>query len=146
MIELSQQEYEKYRRKGQKTNEGYIFTNPKNKKKIIKVIEPRTNSQNYLKNKIYTIGALIQSYDYLHDLHMAIPEEGVIIDYDARGYSTQRIKGEELLFSLTNPNIPLETKIDYFKRTLIIYVTKSVLLFLYSLYCFFSNPLYCIIY
>lgn len=116
MIELTQKEYEKYRKKGQKTNEGYVFLNPKNKKKIIKVIESRPNSPKYLGNKIYTIGSLIRNYDYLHELNIAMPEEGVIIENEPRGYSAQVIKGEELLFYLSNTDVPIDMKISSLKQ------------------------------
>lgn len=116
MINLTAREYEKYRRKGIRTNEGYIFPNPKNKSQIIKAIEPQPRVPEYLEIKEYTIKLLLNNADYLRDLNIANPEEDVRIDMIPRAYSAARIKGMDLADELSHPNTSLESKIDYLKQ------------------------------
>ncbi|MBQ2873483.1 MAG: hypothetical protein IJE89_05745 [Bacilli bacterium] len=116
MIELTQKEYEKYRKKGIRTNEGYIFPNPKDKKKIIKVIEPVPTIPKYLEIKKHTIELLLENKDYFGKLNIAYPCEPVTIDTEQRAYVANKIKGIELSRAVIDPNITLETKISYFKQ------------------------------
>lgn len=116
MIEYTSKDYEKHRRKGIKTNEGYVFINPKSRKKIIKVIESKTYAPEYLEMKKHTIDLLLANKEYLRELKIAIPEEGVYIDHTLRGYQASYIKGEVLSFILTDKNIPIEIKIDCLKQ------------------------------
>lgn len=116
MINLTNKEYEKQRRKGIKTNEGYIYINPKDKKKIIKVIEPDLYVPEYIDIKKHTIELLLNNKDYLNKLKIAIPEEGVSIEGIQRGYSTKYIKGTILSCILENNSIPIDTRIDCLKQ------------------------------
>lgn len=116
MIELTSKVYEKQRRKGIKSNEGYLYVNPRNKKKMIKIIEPRASVPEYLEMKQYTIKLLLDNQDYLKELKIAIPEEGVSIDHIQRGYQTSYIKGTPLSIVLDNPNIPLDIKLSCLKQ------------------------------
>jgi len=116
MIELTSKVYEKQRRKGIKTNEGYVYVNPKNKKKIIKVFELNTHAPEYLKMKQHTIKLLLDNQDYLRELKIAIPEEGVTIDKISRGYQASNIKGTLLSYILDDQNIPVDKKISCLKQ------------------------------
>lgn len=116
MIELMIKEYEKYRKKGIRTNEGYIFPSPKDKKKIIKAIEPVPGIDKYLEIKKYTIKLLLENTDYFNRLNIAYPEELVVINKEARAYQARKIKGIDLSVALIHSNISLETKISYLKQ------------------------------
>ena len=114
MIELTTKNYEKQRKKGIKSNEGYIFPKKNEKSKIIKVIEP--NSNEYLKMKQHTINLLLENSVYLQELKIAIPEEGVKIDNILRGYKATNIKGTPLSHILNDPNVSIDTKISCLKQ------------------------------
>lgn len=116
MIELTQKEYEKQRRKGIRTNEGFIYSNPKDKKQIIKVIEPKTNSKEYLEIKKHTIKLLLENAKYLEELKIAIPKEGISIDGILRGYTATNIKGNVLYFVLNDPTVSFEIKLSCIKQ------------------------------
>lgn len=120
MINLTTKDYEKKRRKGLKTNEGYIFENPKNRKKIIKVIEPDPKVPKYIEIKKYTIKLLLDNFDYLKELEwITIPEEGVSIDGIARGYLTTSLglqKGKLLSCVLRDESISIDDKISCLKQ------------------------------
>lgn len=116
MIELTQKEYEKQRKKGLRTNEGFIYRNPKDKKKIIKVIEPKADSKEYLEIKKYTIKLLLENASFLEGLKIAIPKEGINIDGVLRGYTSNNIKGKNLYFILNDPTISFDVKLSCIKQ------------------------------
>ena len=116
MIEIKNKIYEKQRKKGIKSNEGYIYQQKNNKNKIIKIIEPRYNSPEYLKIKQHTIKLLLDNKSYLEELPIAIPEEGIKIDGILRGYQTKYIKGTPLSYILHDQNISIEHKISCLKQ------------------------------
>lgn len=120
MINLTTKEFEKRRKKGLKTNEGYIFEEHKNHKKIIKIIEPDPRVPQYIEIKKHTISLLLENKDYLKELpQITIPEEGVSIDGVQRGYITTNLglkKGKLLSSVLRDESISIDIKISYLKQ------------------------------
>ena len=91
MIELTNKVYEKQRRKGIKSNEGYVYQYPKDKKKIMKVIDTDAHSLEYLKMKQYTIKLLLDNNLDLSMLQIAVPKDGIKID----GVLRELLKADE---------------------------------------------------
>lgn len=116
MIDLTSRIYEKHRRKGMKTNEGYVYVNPRNRKQIIKVIEPTATIPGYIDIKKYTIKLLLENKEYFRELKIAYPEESVRIDMIPRAYAAKNIEGLNLESALSHPTTALGTKIDYLKQ------------------------------
>lgn len=116
MMNLTKKEYEKQRRKGHKTNEGYVYENPKNRKEIIKVIEPIEKIPEYLSMKQHTIKLLLENQDYFSKLKIAYPKEEVRVDDILRGYTASNIRGMELACALSHSSISLDNKIEYLKQ------------------------------
>ena len=114
MIELTNKIYEKQRKKGIKSNEGYVYQKKNDRKKIIKVFE--TNSLEYLKMKQYTLGLLLENKLELQNLKIAIPEDGVKIDGVLRGYQAKYIKGSPLSYVLYDTGVSLDMKISCLKQ------------------------------
>ena len=116
MIDLTLKDYIKQRKKGNRTNEGYIYGHPKNKQKIIKVIEPKDNDPEYIKIKKLTIKRLLENYEYIKELPIAFPEEGVSIEKEQRGFVATNIKGIELHCALLSKDFTIDNKIDWLKQ------------------------------
>lgn len=115
MINLTRKQYE--RLKVQNTtidaNEGYLFREPDNPNKMIKIISVLPSNKEYLEMKIHTINCLIKNRNIIGDIHIAIPEDSVAIDSKLRGCKEPLIEGMTLRSALDDYKIPLDTRINY---------------------------------
>lgn len=116
MVNLTKEEYQTMKKRGFRTNESYIYQNPKNRNKIIKIIKNFKDDPDFIHIKMHTINLLLESKDILKRINVAIPEEIVKIDGVDSGFEARRIKGPNLDLILADPQIKIETKIDYIKQ------------------------------
>lgn len=116
MINYTKEEYQVMKKRGFRTNESYICTNPKDKNRIIKIIKRFKDDKEFFSIKMYTIKLLLENKDILRRLNVAIPEKLVRIDGIDSGFEARKIHGPTLDVVLASPEITIETKIDYLRQ------------------------------
>lgn len=118
MINLTKEEYNKRIKNSIISNENYLFTNPKNKKEIIKINNIDIINLKYNENKQYTIKLLVDNYEYLQELdRIIIPKEIVSIDLIPSGYTMKYLKKSRVLKDVLNDQkITIDSKISYLKQ------------------------------
>ena len=91
MINYTKEEYRELRKKGIKTNESLIFTNPQNKKRISKIIKRFKDDPEFFLIKMHTIRLLLENKDILSGLNIALPEKLIQIEGVDSGFETKKI-------------------------------------------------------
>lgn len=113
---LTKKEYEDLKKIAYTTDEGYLFRNPHNPSKMVKIISSLPWLPIYSKIKLYTIELLLKNHELLKEIKISIPDTPAVIESEQRGYEELCIEGDNLSKVLFDESLSLDTRINYLKQ------------------------------